>query len=371
MIDTINNLLTNEPYSFDNENKNNFFLEAMKLVVDHHIQNCLPYAKYCKRKAFVSSSFADIASIPYLTTNLFKKRLILSVPQKQVHRTISSSATSSGIPSIIGVDAETSRRQTKSLISILSDRIGKERRDYILLDDPKIISGNRSMSARSSTIRALLLGSRKILPVCKEQPSGKIRLNIDKFVEEMQKYKLKKNQPVVFGFTFILYHYVVKTLIEKNILFSMPNLTILHIGGWKKLEKEKVSTKKFLYDTSRVFGTSQDNIVDIYGFTEQAGIVYPTCEYGNRHLPVWADVIVRKPDSLEVAKNGEIGLLEFLTPITTSYPGHAILTEDKGVILNIEQCECGRKGKVFHILGRAENTEIRGCSDILANNFMV
>ena len=46
-----------------------------------------------------------------------------------------------------------------------------------------------------------------------------------------------------------------------------------------------------------------------------------------------------------------------------SYPGHSILTEDEGVLLGIDDCSCGRKGKYFEVLGRIKNVEIRGCSD--------
>jgi hypothetical protein len=52
-----------------------------------------------------------------------------------------------------------------------------------------------------------------------------------------------------------------------------------------------------------------------------------------------------------------------------SYPGHVLLTEDKGVILGEDDCPCGRKGKYFKIIGRLKNAEIRGCSDTYAAKF--
>ena len=107
------------------------------------------------------------------------------------------------------------------------------------------------------------------------------------------------------------------------------------------------------------------DIIDIYGFTEQAGIIFPTCEYGKRHVPAWSDVVSKNKNNLKDNKDGEIGLMAFYSPIQMSYPGHAVLTEDLGYTEK-NNCRCNRKGKIFKIVGRAPNSEIRGCSDILA-----
>lgn len=58
------------------------------------------------------------------------------------------------------------------------------------------------------------------------------------------------------------------------------------------------------------------------------------------------------------------GIIQVLSPLATSYPGHSILTEDMGLILGIDDCPCGRKGKYFRIEGRIPKAEIRGCSDV-------
>ena len=33
-------------------------------------------------------------------------------------------------------------------------------------------------------------------------------------------------------------------------------------------------------------------VVDYYGLVEQVGVIYPLCEHGMRHVPVWAEVLV-------------------------------------------------------------------------------
>ncbi|MHB8062980.1 MAG: LuxE/PaaK family acyltransferase [Ruminiclostridium sp.] len=54
--------------------------------------------------------------------------------------------------------------------------------------------------------------------------------------------------------------------------------------------------------------------------------------------------------------------------IPRSYPGHALLTEDKGIILGEDDCPCGRFGKYFKVTGRIPKAEIRGCSDTYAQD---
>jgi hypothetical protein len=90
------------------------------------------------------------------------------------------------------------------------------------------------------------------------------------------------------------------------------------------------------------------------------------CEYGHLHASVFSDVIVRRAKDFSAAGIGERGIIEVVSILPESYPGHALLTEDEGVLLGEDDCPCGRLGKFFRISGRLENAEIRGCSDTYA-----
>jgi hypothetical protein len=68
----------------------------------------------------------------------------------------------------------------------------------------------------------------------------------------------------------------------------------------------------------------------------------------------------------EVEPGGE-GLIEVMSALPTSYPGQAVLTEDVGVFLGVDDCPCGRLGKYFRFKSRVEKAEIRGCGDTLAD----
>ena len=77
--------------------------------------------------------------------------------------------------------------------------------------------------------------------------------------------------------------------------------------------------------------------------------------------------IIRNPIDFSVKKNGEKGLIQVVSVLPHSYPGHSLLTEDEGVVLGEDDCPCGRKGKYIQILGRIKSAEIRGCSDTYAD----
>jgi hypothetical protein len=96
---------------------------------------------------------------------------------------------------------------------------------------------------------------------------------------------------------------------------------------------------------------------------EQTGCVYMECECGHLHASIYSDVITRRMKDFSVCEYGEEGVIEVLSSLPESYPGHAILTEDVGVVLGEDDCPCGRKGKYFEIHGRMAKAEVRGCSD--------
>jgi hypothetical protein len=86
-------------------------------------------------------------------------------------------------------------------------------------------------------------------------------------------------------------------------------------------------------------------------------------EHGHLHSSAWSDVIVRDPINFTPLPAGLPGLIQLLSVIPRSYPGHSLLSEDEGVLLGVDDCPCGRMGSYFKVLGRIQNAETRGCSD--------
>ena len=93
------------------------------------------------------------------------------------------------------------------------------------------------------------------------------------------------------------------------------------------------------------------------------GSVFFEHALGALHAPVFADVIVRDPFTLRPLPPGQPGLLQVLSLLPLSYPGHSLLTEDLGEWTGIDTVEAGMPGRYFRVSGRAPRAEIRGCSD--------
>ena len=367
-FDRLAALLEAPVYGWSGQEKREPFQDALREVTRFHVQHCAPYARLCAKRGFDVEDWTDVAEVPYLPTSLFKDTLLLSVPEDEVFREVQSSATSSGRPSRMALDKQTSRRQSRCFNRTVLDRLGNQRVSFIVLDEPSVLSPSAVVSARSSTIKSLLFCASSA-QTCLESAPGGLRLDSCRLDALLKEHGDQPESLVIFGFTFILYHHVVRPMLERGHKLHLPGAKIVHIGGWKKLEGMKVTREKLVADCVECFGVSEKDVVDLYGFTEQGGMIYPTCEAGRRHAPAWGEVLVRDPGTLEALAPGRQGLLQFISPIQTSYPGHNVLTEDVGMITGLDDCPCGRKGVTFDVLGRAQGAEVRGCGDIMADKF--
>lgn len=173
----------------------------------------------------------------------------------------------------------------------------------------------------------------------------------------------------MFGFTFMVWQHFYKKLLEKGYKPDLSKGVLIHGGGWKKLVNEKVSPEEYKARLNEVCGILPENVHDYYGMVEQTGCVYMECKCGHLHASAFSDVLIRRPYDFSLADKGEKGLIEVVSVLPGSYPGHVLLTEDEGMILGEDDCPCGLKGKYFKIEGRIKNAEIRGCSDTYAAKF--
>ena len=166
-------------------------------------------------------------------------------------------------------------------------------------------------------------------------------------------------QIFVFGFTFMVWQYLM--LSELNINLNLSNSVLIHSGGWKKLQEISVDNTTFKEELYKRFGLQ--NSFNFYGMIEQIGSVYLENSDGYLHCPNFSDIIIRNPRDFSVQPVGEPGLIQVLSALPKSYPGHSILTEDIGICMGEDDASNGWKGKYFKILGRAKKAELRGCSD--------
>lgn len=361
----IDRLFAADVYS-DSPAANQAYIDALSEELRFHYEHNVAYRTFCERKGFDPRlPIADVSQIPPVAVSVFKNLgpTLASVPNEDIKLRLQSSATS-GTPSTIVVDKITSKRQAKAMVKVVQEFIGKNRKPFLVMDvDPR--SEFRSLlGARFAAIAGYLNFASKAEYFLKAK-EGVSYFDIDAITEYLK--TIPSDQPVVvFGFTYILYSNVLKSIQKSGKSIALPKGSkIIHIGGWKKLESEKIEKSLFNQQLAAAFGIDPVDVIDIYGFTEQMGLNYPDCPCGCKHASSYARVIARDVATHEVLPDGKEGMLEFITPIPHSYPGNAVLTDDLGII-EPSPCPFGRPGRRFHVTGRMKKAEVRGCGDILS-----
>jgi hypothetical protein len=189
-------------------------------------------------------------------------------------------------------------------------------------------------------------------------------LAVDRDALEQALDKIGDRPFLAYGFTYILYQ-AHRELAELHFpaKAAHPDSKLLHSGGWKRLENMAVDKAAFNEQVARVWQLAPENVLDFYGTVEQVGVPYPDGLDGLKHVPYWAEVLIRRPDTLQVAEPGEVGLIQLISALPLAAPNHSVLTEDLGRIVQLDDRE-GLRGAAFVFEGRAPRAELRGCSDV-------
>ena len=359
----IDRLLSMPPYGQPPEERQAGLLDILKDELDYACQRHAGYKNYVEHWPIDLRSAARVADLPYLPVGILKANPPLSfVDREEIKRTLTSSATTSQMPSRVVLDAPTARRMTKGTATIVRDFIGPSRRPYLVVDTPSIRGDGGDMGARGAAIQGLQPFASETTHCLAVSEQGELLLDRAKLNEFAERHK--DAELLVYGFTFILWNHLVKPLTAEGICLDLPKARILHSGGWKRLQDQAVEKSVFNEQLARVFGCSPDRITDFYGMVETVGVIYPDCTAGNKHGPVFGDVIVRNPLTLEPVAPGEHGIVQVCSILPTSFPGHLLLTEDMAQVLDYDGCPCGRRGISFRFAGRVPKAELRGCGNL-------
>ena len=342
-------LLKIPPYSLNQQDKQEIFNARINYLNEFHKNNCPEY------KSIMQNISPELDFIP---VRLFKEFDLKSVPDNEIIKTMTSSGTTGQKVSRIFLNRDTALNQQKVMTKIVSDFTGNEkssRMPMIILDCPSVLKKRELLTARGAGILGFsIFGTKKIYAF-----DDDMNLNFDeikKFVDEFAGQKI-----LLFGFTFMIWQYFYKALKNSNSHLDLSNAILIHGGGWKKLANEAVSSEDFKNALNDVCGLK--NVHDYYGMVEQTGSIFMQCEHGNLHASIFSDIkILRAQDFSECSFNKR-GIIQVLSLLPTSYPGHSLLTEDEGEILGVDDCKCGRLGKYFKVHGRLKGAELRGCSD--------
>lgn len=356
-----NDVLAISPYSLSKHDKEKLLTQKLSELTKYHYNNCIEYKGMLDCFGFDAEKVDSYYDIPFLPVSLFKELDLLSVDKKDIFKTMTSSGTTGQAVSKIYLDKTTASNQQKTLVKIVSDFTGSSRMPMLIIDSPSVIKDRAMFSARGAGILGFsIFGADKTYAT-----NDDMSINIEAINSFLKKHRDKNI--LLFGFTFMIWQHFYKELLKLETKIDLSKGILIHGGGWKKLTREAVSQDEFKKRLNEVCGLQ--HIHDYYGMVEQTGCIYMECEYGQLHASVFSDVITRRHLDFSPCDIGETGIMQVVSLLPESYPGHSLLTEDEGVILGEDDCPCGRKGKYFKINGRLENAEIRGCSDTYAAKF--
>ncbi len=348
-------LFAYSPYELEHKEKQDILRKRLNALTRMHYENCDEYHKWIDILHDGRVEYDSIEELPFLPVSLFKKLSLKSVSDENVFKTMTSSGTTGQQVSKIYLNRDTANYQQKVLARIVSDYTGSSRMPMIILDCPSVIKNRAMFSARGAGILGFsIFGAKKIYAF-----DDDMNLNMNELRAFLKRYEGKTI--FLFGFTYMIWQYFYKALKEQREYLPLERGVLIHGGGWKKLQNEAVSKEEFKRALKDVCGIT--SVHDYYGMVEQTGCVYMECEAGHLHASNFSDVLIRNMKDFSLCQNGEEGVIQVLSAIPESYPGHSILTEDVGCILGEDDCPCGRKGKYIEIHGRMKNAEVRGCSD--------
>jgi hypothetical protein len=305
----------------------------------------------------------SISDLPYLPVGVFKADPALTLVDPQsVIRTLASSATTGQMPSRVALDTPTSRRMVKGVVAIATDFIGAQRRPYLVIDSPETLVAVGELGARAAAIRGLQAFATEMVCCLEGGGAGEPRVDEARLFTFAEKWR--ETEVLAYGFTYVIWQHFIAPLRERGICLRMPNIRVLHSGGWKRLQDQAITCDAFATGVAQVFGCSPDRVLDFYGMVENVGVIYPDCEYGNKHVPAFAAVIVRDPLTLHPVAEGQQGMVQICSTLPTSFPGFLVLTDDIAEVIRYDGCGCGRRGLCFRFVKRVPKTEIRGCGNI-------
>jgi len=342
-------------YSMPQAAKEARLLPEMLSLTARHYELCPAYRRVIDVFAPKWRTAQCLGALPWIPVTLFKTHELRSIPAESVTNILTSSGTTGQRVSRIALDARAADLQSRALASVIGQLLGPRRLPMIVVDSKAVISDPRLMSARGAGVLGMMKFGRNHFFALDEDmriDSAGLRAFLSLYGSESF---------LLFGFTFMVWRHFFQALGDG---FDLRNGILVHSGGWKKLAGEAVDNAAFKQTVAHKTGLKR--VYNFYGMVEQIGSIFLEGDDGLLYPPIFGDVIVRDPETWAEVAPGQVGLIQALSLLPSSYPGHSILTEDLGVIEHQDGSSCGRLGKAFRVIGRAPQAELRGCSDVPA-----
>ena len=350
---------------YDQEGSSEIFLQSMRDSVKHHMDNNGFFKDYMDREGFSPDEIKteeDLAKIPFIHANFFKKYEVLSVDRDSITEHVTSSGTT-GQKSQMFFD--------KDSFDFGNAMIENEFRYYgFLSDEPTnylLFTYEPAQTSKNLGTAKTDVGMLSYAPV--NDTFFALRYNgqghdFDVYgtIKALEEYE-ESGLPVrIFGFPSFLY-FTVKQMKDTNhrpLKLNPKSMTMLG-GGWKGYADKQISKTELYALVEEMLGIPESNCRDGYGSTEHS-VPYFECPKHRFHIPVYSRMIIRDVETLKPLPLGKPGFANFITPHLLSVPAISVLMGDMAVMHDAKECGCGIKTPFMEILGRAGTSKAKSCA---------
>ncbi len=318
-------------FSFFSIKNSKDFLQSSLAVFRFQAKNNSVYREFINYLHIDIDAVNSINDIPFLPISFFKTHKILS-DSKDIQQTFFSSGT-------------TGTNLSKHLVTDLSIYKKSFRKGfqhfYGNIEDYTILALLPNYLERKGSSLVYMVSD--LIKKSNKKESGFYLNDLDALAEKLIRLDKKGEKILLIGVSFALLD-----LIE-TYQFQLKNTIIMETGGMKGKRKEIIRTELHQL-LSAGFGVSK--IHSEYGMTELLSQAYSTGN-GIFKTPPWMQIIIRDTeDALTILphhKTGGINVIDLANSNSCSF----IATQDLGKTF---------ENNTFEILGRFDNSDIRGCN---------
>jgi len=309
---------------------NDFNLTALKVFYFQY-ENNIVYREWVDSLNIEISKIQYYTEIPFLPISLFKTHKIKSFSNNE--EIVFSSSGTTGMT--------TSKHYVKDL-NIYKDSYRKGfEYFYGNIEDYTILALLPSYLEREGS--SLIYMAEDLISLSKNEKSGFYLYNYNELYTVLNELKNSKKKVILLGVSFALLEFAESFKIE------FPELIVMETGGMKGKRKELLREELHSILCSS-FGVNK--IHSEYGMTELLSQAYSK---GNSvfNAPPWMKILIRDTnDPLSLQSNNKSGGINVID-LSNIYSCSFIATQDLGNIA---------ADNSFEILGRFDNTDIRGCN---------
>jgi hypothetical protein len=312
------------------------------------------YRKFCEARKVSPSTTTHWTQIPAVPTSAFKDLELSCLPTDKRTQVFHSSGTTAQKPSRHFHSAESLVVYEVSLLPWFRFHV-QPNNHLAILTPPPGQAPNSSLVHMFETIRRDF-GAPATSFLGALDRDGAWTLNFEPAIAALENASRTGERIVVLGTAFSFVH-LLDYLAEKNLRFTLPHGSrVMETGGYKN--RSRVLLKKELHALiAERLGVPSPQILCEYGMSELSSQAYDVEPHHSSSVirefrfPPWARVQIVSPETDRSVRDGEKGLLRIFD-LANVFSVMAIQTEDLAIA----------RGERFELVGRAEQSEPRGCS---------